>query len=80
MSSRDQHIIYITENLKFLDKIEYYKILGLLIDSGIQHDKFQTKTSGTGIRYADINDVTLQKIMDLIQTCIKEKESNLKKM
>lgn len=80
MTTRDKQIIYISENLKFLDLTERNKILGILLDSQIQHDKFQAKSSGTGIRYTDINDETLQKINDKVQSFIKEKDSNLKKM
>lgn len=80
MSDRNQQIIYISENLKFLDKTECNKLLGILMESSIPREKFQSKTSGTGIRYSDINDDTLKKLADKIEFFIKEKESNLKKM
>ena len=80
MSEREQHIIQISENLKFLDLTERNKILGILVNSGIPLDKFQAKSSGTGIRYADINDATLQLVAEKVASFIKEKDSNLKKM
>jgi len=71
-------IMYIKHNVIDLSTNERKDILQMIINSGIEDNKIQSKGNGTQIKFKDLQSDVIVLVYNYIQTKMKEKLENLK--